>query len=230
MKTDRKFRTETELVNEFVENYAGIFLRKIQGNVIRRFVLLEQFDCYNGVADIVLAVFRPHIRPYERKQPVNHNWLLPLIHLPKNEDIDTNKYAEMFGVSTGAARRHLYHFAQAGFLERVDDNRCCYRVSKAYTPVLESTISLEAKLHDWKRALAQAYRYRGFSNCAFVLLPAGTASTAMNNLELFRRHDVGLVTVGTDGLRIHHCPEHRNRPMNAAFLKVNEAACEAYRC
>lgn len=229
MRSETIFQREAELVKHFTENYAKKFLNKVEGKAIRRFVLVEQLDCYTGVADIVLATLRPYARPNKRRQPLNRNWLLPLTRLSKNEVIELAEYAEKFSVSVGTARKHLDHFARAGFLERLDEDHR-YRVRETYAPVLESTISIEAKLHDWKRALIQAYRYRHFSNCSFVLLPTANASGALNNLELFRRHDVGLASLGTSGLYVHHYPEKRTRPMNAALLRVNEAVRNAYCC
>ncbi len=227
MTTKKMFETEIDLVKYFTQNCAKRFLDKVEGRANRRFVLLEEFDCYDGVADIVLAILRPYARLNKRRRTINHNWLLPLTQFAKGQIVELNEYAARFCVSTGTARKHLQQFARAGFLERLNEGCCRYRVSEVYTPVLESAISLEAKLHDWRRALAQAYRYRRFSTYSFVLLPAATSSGAVNNLELFRQHDVGLVTLGADGLSIHHRPTRRDRPINAAFLRANEAACKA---
>jgi hypothetical protein len=199
-----------------------MFLREIGQKAVKRLILLEEFNCYNGVADIVLAILRPYVRRKKSRQPVNHNWLLPLAQLSENRVVQVKEYAEFFGVSNRTARKHLENFADAGFLACLEKGR--YRVNRAYSPVLESTISLEAKLHDWRRGLAQAYRYRRFSNHSFVLLPEAMAGGALNNLDAFRRHDVGLVTLGTNGLSVHHCPTWRERPANEAFLRLNETA------
>jgi hypothetical protein len=228
MKPGRGFETETDLVKSFINNYAKMFLKEVEQKAIRRFVLLEEFDCYNGIADIVLAVIRPYARLSKKRQSINHNWLFPLTQLSQNQVVALDQYAASCGVSNRTARKQLDHFTQAEFLERIDSAH--YRVSKAYAPVLESTISVEAKLHHWRRALAQAYRYRRFSNYSFVLLPKSTAGSAVDNLEIFRRHDVGLVTLGEHGLRVHYCPIRRERPLNDALLRVNEAACTAYCC
>jgi hypothetical protein len=222
VKVETTFKTETDLVRHFKDSHVEAFLRQVAQKAVRRFVFLEEFDCYNGVADIVLAIIRPYARTYKRRQTVNHNWLAPLSQLSQNEVVSLDQYVALCGVSNRVAREHLEHFTRAEFLKRLDNGR--YRVSKAYKPVLESTISLEAKLHDWKRALVQAYRYRWFSNYSFVLLPSEKAVSAKSNIELFRRHDVGLVTIGTSGLFLHYCPVRRNRPANEAFLRANEAA------
>ncbi len=228
MQKERKFDAEIDLVRSFTERYAKTFLKLVEGKPAKRFVLLEEFDCYNGVVDIVFAVFRPYARLDKTRPAINHNCLAPLAQLAKNSVIEVSQHAALCYASVTTARKQLEHFVRAGFLERLDKRH--YRVSAEYSPVLESTISLEAKLHDWRRALVQAYRYRHFSNYSFVLLPTKTSTGALNNLELFRQHDVGLVTLGTNGLCIHHSPTRRERPLNAAFLRANEAAHSAYRC
>lgn len=53
-------------------------------------------------------------------------------------------------------------------------------------------ISFELKLSDWRRAAKQAFRYKSFSNIAYVVLPSKNATSALKNIELFKRYDIGL--------------------------------------
>ena len=193
---------------------------------MRRFVLLEEFDCYNGVADIVLAVFRPYVRLQRTRPSVNHNWLLPLSRLPGNKVISLQEYVSLYGVTCRMARKHFENFINASFVVSLEDNT--YRVTKTYTPILDTTVSIEAKLHDWKRALGQAYRYKRFSNYSFVLLPKDSAVSAIQNIDLFIKYNVGLVTLGKQGLTIHHRPLRINSQSNDAFLRVNESAYKRF--
>jgi len=55
-----------------------------------------------------------------------------------------------------------------------------------------SIISFELKLKDWKRAAKQAFRYKSFSNIAYVVLCSKSANSALNNIELFERYNIGL--------------------------------------
>lgn len=52
--------------------------------------------------------------------------------------------------------------------------------------------AFEMKLSDWRKGLAQAYRYSYFADQAVVVLPPDLATTAKANLELFRNANVGL--------------------------------------
>lgn len=61
-----------------------------------------------------------------------------------------------------------------------------------------SIISFELKLKDWKRAAKQAFRYKSFSNIAYVVLCSKSANTAINNIEVFRRYNIGLAKFDTN--------------------------------
>jgi len=216
------FRTELELVDEFKHLYAEEFLRNVEPRAVRRFVLLEEFDSHNGVADIVFAVYRPYVRRTKPRKTINTNWVGQLSQLQEKQIISLDEYVALYGVSNKTARKQLENFAQADFLKCLKKNH--YQISKSYKPILETVISAEAKLRDWQRALTQAYRYKRFSNFSFVLLPSDSAGRAIKNISLFQRYEIGLVTLGSKGIFIHCCPPRRDRLSSDSFLRVNEVA------
>lgn len=61
-----------------------------------------------------------------------------------------------------------------------------------------SIISFELKLKDWRRAAKQAFRYKSFSNMAYVVLCSKSANAAINNIELFKRYNIGLAKFDTN--------------------------------
>ena len=48
------------------------------------------------------------------------------------------------------------------------------------------------KLADWRKGLAQAYRYSYFANLVVLVLPPGLATTAKADLGMFRESNIGL--------------------------------------
>lgn len=60
-------------------------------------------------------------------------------------------------------------------------------------------IAIEFKLSNWRRAIFQAFRYRNFGNESYVILDRKRANSAINNLEMFKRANVGLITVENFG-------------------------------
>ena len=71
-----------------------------------------------------------------------------------------------------------------------------------------SVISFELKLKNWKTAAKQAFRYKSFSNIAYVVLSDKNANAAFNNIELFIKYNIGLAKFNTDSdFIILHKPE-----------------------
>ena len=58
--------------------------------------------------------------------------------------------------------------------------------------------AFEMKLSDWRKGLAQAYRYSYFADLAVVVLPPQLAATAKTALGLFRECNVGLWSFDPD--------------------------------
>lgn len=55
-----------------------------------------------------------------------------------------------------------------------------------------SIISIELKLEDWQRAAKQAFRYKSFSNLSYVVLSRKNFKSALNNIDLFKKYNIGL--------------------------------------
>ena len=56
----------------------------------------------------------------------------------------------------------------------------------------QTLLAFELKIHDWRKALAQARRYRYFADAAHVVLPPRAADNARPFLDTFRELGVGL--------------------------------------
>jgi hypothetical protein len=57
-----------------------------------------------------------------------------------------------------------------------------------------SIISFELKLRNWKQAAKQAFRYKSFSNMAYVVLSRTNMNAAAKNIFLFEKYNIGLAT------------------------------------
>lgn len=76
--------------------------------------------------------------------------------------------------------------------------------------------AFEMKLSDWRKGLAQAYRYGYFSDRTIVVLPPETVKLARHELALFRKLKVGLWSFdrGTNRIRKYFTPRP-SKPRNA---------------
>jgi hypothetical protein len=80
--------------------------------------------------------------------------------------------------------------------------------------------SFETKLHDWRRAFQQAYRYSYFSDASFVVLPPTLGAVAEKYLSLFQTHSIGLWTFDPQANKLNRVftPE-ASAPRNAEAKK-----------
>jgi hypothetical protein len=83
-----------------------------------------------------------------------------------------------------------------------------------------SLTAFELKLRNWKRALHQAYRYSYFADKSVVVLPPDAVAHAAENIELFRKLEIGLWTFNPDTSRIYAVHEPKSTKPRNAFAKA----------
>lgn len=85
-------------------------------------------------------------------------------------------------------------------------------------------VTIEFKLHRWRRALAQAFRHRNFGNEAYVVLDEARARGALQHLDEFKSANVGLILMSTEGtVEVITYPEPRlpfSRRFSEAFARA----------
>jgi len=75
--------------------------------------------------------------------------------------------------------------------------------------------AFEVKLKDWKRGIAQAYRYSYFADMVYLVLPEQKISLAMNNYNLFDQWGIGLYGFNEESKEYsQHIKAHDNGPRN----------------
>jgi len=76
--------------------------------------------------------------------------------------------------------------------------------------------AFELKLTNWKRALSQAYRYSYFADKAYVVMPKEQAKAAIDNKQLFRKLQIGLMVFDQEDGTIEtiHAPK-KSTPRNS---------------
>jgi len=85
-------------------------------------------------------------------------------------------------------------------------------------PAKETLLAFEMKLRDWRKALAQACRYRYFANATHVVLPPEVAERARFFLDTFRELQVGLWSFdkATGRIRQLYTPRRKTPKSGAA--------------
>ena len=87
--------------------------------------------------------------------------------------------------------------------------------------------AFEMKLMDWRKGLAQAYRYGHFADRAIAVVLPNTAKTALENKRLFQHLNVGLWSFDpvSETIRTHVNPKSWGARNTEARTKAVELIC-----
>jgi hypothetical protein len=64
---------------------------------------------------------------------------------------------------------------------------------------VEQLVAIEFKLRDWKTALIQAFKYRGFCDRSYVLIDRHHVKPPLERIDLFEQYNVGLLSLSSTG-------------------------------
>src|SRR5258705_5249172 len=106
-RTNKKIRTEAKLLNTFHE-YLTLRAKK---NV----VALREFDCSNGIADLVLAELAKGWIRHRQIGLIQPRWLYALKQMPYRRSFTVSTFSGLAGVTRRRALAALAEFASAGF-------------------------------------------------------------------------------------------------------------------
>jgi hypothetical protein len=97
--------------------------------------------------------------------------------------------------------------------------------------VRPSTRAFECKLADWRKALAQAGRYRFFSHQAFVVLPQQLCLRVLPYVVTFKAVRVGLwgFTPETGAITVYHTPRPTKPKSERYYFHAIESVARASR-
>ncbi len=71
-------------------------------------------------------------------------------------------------------------------------------------------ITIELKLKNWKRALAQAFKYKSFSDKTYVCMDQNNIYPALKNLEMFKKYNIGLISIDNNyKIKVYYKPKLR---------------------
>lgn len=93
------------------------------------------------------------------------------------------------------------------------------------------TRAFECKMTDWRKAMAQAGRYRFFANQTFIVIPNHACSIALAYLETFKKIRVGLWSFSQETGRItpHYTPQVMAAKSERYYLHAIESVARASR-
>ena len=122
---------------------------------------------------------------------IRPRWLYALKILPFRKRFTVEDFALSTGVSANPAMNALADYKSLGYCRLSKEKGYWIKVRQP-APIVDTIIAIEAKLKNWKRAMSQAYRYRGYADQAWVILDSSNANGAIAATKEFQRLNVGL--------------------------------------
>ena len=220
------FSSENILIETFLTKPKA-FYRQATGKNLDRYYVLREFDSGYGIADIVIGTFTPYLSVRHLRKTIDANWVGTLVDAQKQSPFTVAEFSERYGVSLSTTREKLNQFVAAGFLQKNKQRQ--YSSAKKYKIAVGTSVAVEAKLKHWKQALNQARRYQRFAQYSYVLLDKQYSAPAEANLEIFKQHNVGLISMNGYKATIHYSPVKRVVPQSGHFYRLNEAVYDYFR-
>lgn len=165
--------------------------------------VLREVNLGYGIADLVIALYGNEQKP--RHVFLNSTQIRLFNIINNNPGITFGALKD----ATRASDRLITNCLKILVGERlIDVTDIGIMPTNEYVPTLRNSIAIEAKLKNWRRALKQAYRYKWFSDCSYVCLPATNIKPALSNIECFKQMKVGLISISEhDGLSLIYNPK-----------------------
>lgn len=195
------FLTEAEMAP-----YLRPHIKALTGTPVSWFA---EVPAVNGIPDVTLVRFHPN----ELRRRARHGCTMP-------DDLAVVRTAlGLSGVSGGLTVRELAHLTRLseGVLRRkalpaladhgwVRERDAAWTMTRRYADPAALVVTVELKLRDWKKALAQALQARIGADFAWVVLDDVRASGAAEGVEHFDRRAIGLATLDRQSLVVIHQP------------------------
>lgn len=123
---------------------------------------------------------------------ISDYYLLSIVEYVKsNKNVTTDKIAEYFSFDKSKVFNYINQLQNERVVALKNDNISIRR--KIFGLDLGTTISIEAKLKDWKSGILQAERYLMFSDYSYLALPKDKVRNV--NLEYLNKSGIGLLSV-----------------------------------
>lgn len=212
------FKTERDMVDMLlnsltpnifgVRNYGLTYADQLTevnlGHGIADLVILQHKECSIGRNKVLEKFDIAVYMVFER----NRNWLTA-------DEICSRTKAALKNVKSSIATLLV-----EGFIRKRENE---YKFYRKYKAVVLTSIAIEAKLTNWKRALKQAYRYNWFSHYTYVVLPKSKVHSAISNITMFQQLKVGLANIDNEGrIEVVYTPR-RTKPYNKSMaFMLNE--------
>lgn len=144
-----------------------------------------------GVPDIVAATYRPELANLtESRTPMIH--ILAYLRSVGRARLGT--ISKRMGLSNRRTAEFLEDMIQ---MNAINSKHGLFKVTATWRVILPEIVTVEAKVADWRRGMAQARRNLIFSNQSLLALPKRIAERVKSH-SILHQCGIGLLAVGED--------------------------------
>lgn len=133
-----------------------------------------------------------------RLKPIDDYFMISILtFVEKRHIVSFNEIREEFLFSLKRVKEYVLKLAKMSLVKIT--NHIVKAIKNIFTTKLGTTISIEAKLKDWKCACLQAQRYLCFSDYAYVAMPSEYIKNI--DINIFLQSGIGLLSVNNKELQ-----------------------------
>lgn len=190
-----KFQAEIDLIETLKTSLKQTFHHS-------KVKIFEEVSLGYGIADIVVSETCDDIRNKNLHSDIlDINDINVFTVIEKAGYISLVEIIDLTRSSRRSITRSISNLINHGYIQ---EQTGVYFLSCSYQMSFVKNFAIEAKLKDWKRALKQAYRYKWFAEYSFVVLDAHYSKSALKNINIFEKYNVGLASMSVSGKLIRH--------------------------
>jgi hypothetical protein len=179
------FKNEKELVEKLVLDLQQLYDTQF---------IVRELRSGNSIADVVYTTSIKRDEILFSDYQVAYYYVREIYN---KKNIDLNKVS----ISNTSIKRKFNNFLKAleiqGYIQ-IDGNYI--KSIKKVNGVTNKFVAVEAKLSDWRGGLEQAIRYKNYADEVYVALSSEYIKNV--SLDLFREHNIGLMSVSGKKLKI----------------------------
>ncbi len=200
-----KFNSESELVDLLKTNLRNTFHRQ---NV----EIFDEVSFGFGRADIVICEYIQITKNNISRTALDSFAINIYQIIRNNEGVDFDELYDITRSHKKSIVDALNTLIEGDYIETSGGG---FKIKNYYEKPIKNSFAIEAKIKNWKQALIQAYRYKWFAEFAYVVLDAYYVNPAIQNIETFRKYNVGLASLSRDGDLIRYYNPNKNKPIDS---------------
>jgi len=194
---------EKEIVNK-CSSY--IFKRFIDNGRLKsnyEFIIDHEVGFDYGLADILLFWLSKDSIKKRKKQcliePILNSYtLFVYLKTPTNKQLSIEDFINLLSIKSDYKLKYLKNnsirfLTENNYFRKIEKNT--FIKNKDYINPLFKLFAFEMKISDWKNGLDQAIRYKSYADRSYLGLWDKYIKRALRKEALFRKHNIGLISV-----------------------------------